>query len=121
VNLACRLTVGRTATAAERTRARDYLADYEAAASEVSASSSGTPGPRPVAVAILAGAETGDAGTKKTPVESKKPAPPENPDEVVQGDEPVEEEPLPQVDPRTAAWASFCQALLGTAEFRYVP
>ncbi len=44
----------------------------------------------------------------------KKPAP-ANPDDVEAEDEPVEEDTLPQVDAKTAAWASFCQALLGSA------
>ena len=30
------------------------------------------------------------------------------------------EEKIEAKDPRTAAWASLCQALLGTAEFRYL-
>src|SRR5262249_40100528 len=28
--------------------------------------------------------------------------------------------PAPASDPKTAAWSSFCQALLGSAEFRYL-
>lgn len=43
-----------------------------------------------------------------------------NPNAAAPEGEPVEE-PLPQLaHPRTAAWASFCQALLGAAEFRYL-
>jgi cytochrome c553 len=33
---------------------------------------------------------------------------------------PAAEPPVPPADPKTAAWASFCQALLASAEFRYV-
>ena len=50
----------------------------------------------------------------------KKPAPPQNPDEVEQVEEPVKEEVIQAADPRTAAWASLCQALFGSAEFRYI-
>jgi hypothetical protein len=32
----------------------------------------------------------------------------------------VKEDPIGPADPRTAAWMSFCQALLGSAEFRYL-
>ena len=51
---------------------------------------------------------------------AKKPAPPVNPDEVPPVEAPVKEEVVQATDAKTAAWASFCQALLGTAEFRYV-
>lgn len=50
----------------------------------------------------------------------KKTAPPVNPDEVPPVEEPAKEEVVRAPDARTAAWASFCQALLGSAEFRYV-
>ena len=43
-----------------------------------------------------------------------------NPDEVPPEEAPVQEEVVQAPDARTAAWASFCQALLGSAEFRYV-
>jgi hypothetical protein len=50
----------------------------------------------------------------------KKLAPPQNPDEVEQIEAPVKEQVIAAANPKTAAWASFCQALLGSAEFRYV-
>jgi hypothetical protein len=112
VDLAYRLTLGRSATPAEIARANGYLADYESAAREVIAS---TPPPKarpaPVVVAARDDTNAGDA---------KKPAPPVNPDEVIQVEAPVEEEVIAAPDPKAAAWASFCQALLGSAEFRYV-
>jgi hypothetical protein len=70
IALAYRLTLGREPTAKEVRRARDYLADYEAAAD--------------------------------TPVIADK------------------EETIRPPDARSAAWMSFCQALLGSAEFRYL-
>ena len=45
---------------------------------------------------------------------------PVNPDEALFTDETAKVEKLKPLDPRDAAWASFCQALLGSAEFRYV-
>ena len=50
----------------------------------------------------------------------KRPAPPVNPDEVVPEEQPVKEEVIEVADARTAAWASFCQAILGSAEFQYI-
>ncbi|MDB5391614.1 MAG: hypothetical protein JWM11_7260, partial [Planctomycetaceae bacterium] len=43
-----------------------------------------------------------------------------DPDEVIQVEAPIKEESIKASSPKAAAWASFCQALLGTAEFRYV-
>jgi hypothetical protein len=43
-----------------------------------------------------------------------------NVDELVPAAVQVKEEAIQAADPKTAAWASFCQALLGSAEFRYV-
>ncbi|WP_406694436.1 PSD1 and planctomycete cytochrome C domain-containing protein [Singulisphaera sp. Ch08] len=123
IDLAYRLTVSRPATADEIARINGYLADYESAASVAIASNSGTPKPQSVTLASLTTESTSDANSQTTPGtanKKKKPAP-ENPDDVEAEDEPAEEEKLPQVDAKTTAWASFCQALLGTAEFRYVP
>jgi hypothetical protein len=44
----------------------------------------------------------------------------DNPDDIDQTDEPVRVETLAISNPRAAAWASFCQALLASAEFRYL-
>jgi len=59
---------------------------------------------------------------KKATVAAPKPLPavPANPDEADQTDTPVKEEKLLPADPKTAAWSSFCQALFGSAEFRYL-
>jgi hypothetical protein len=43
-----------------------------------------------------------------------------NPDEADQTDEAVVEDTVQASSPRAAAWASFCQALIGSAEFRYL-
>ena len=107
LHLAYRLTLGRVATPSEVGRAMGYLADYESAASESIASTSHEPGRREAAII-----EVGTA--------AKRPAPPVNPDEVPPVEEPVKEEVVQAADARAAAWASFCQALLGSAEFRYI-
>jgi len=112
--LAYRLTLGRSPTPAESERALGYLADYEVAARaapEASPEAAGSP-----TVAVASASKEPEATDKEKP----RPAVPVNPDEVIPEDGPVVEEVDRAGDPRTAAWASFCQALLGSAEFRYV-
>lgn len=60
-------------------------------------------------------------GAKKN-ASQKKPAvvQPANPDDPVAGEDAADERPVLPTDRRGAAWASFCQALLGSAEFRYL-
>jgi CO/xanthine dehydrogenase FAD-binding subunit len=43
-----------------------------------------------------------------------------DPDEVIQVEAPIKEEAVKPANPKAAAWASLCQALFGSAEFRYV-
>ena len=114
VDCAYRLTVGRPATSAEVERAKIYLAHYESALREVIAATRAEPMPRLDAIVALAAA---DSTGKSAP---SRPIPPQNPDEVVPVEEPVKEEVAEAADPTVAAWASFCQALLGSAEFRYI-
>ena len=113
VNLAYKLTLGRTATAKEIDRVKIYLADYAAAAREaVVLAPPPAPAPKldaPKLNLVVASNDT-----------SKKAAPPIDPDQIIQEDAPVVEEVIQASDLNTAAWASFCQALLGSAEFRYV-
>ena len=47
-------------------------------------------------------------------------SPPPKADKALAADD-VEDEPIQPATPRAAAWASFCQALFGSAEFRYLP
>ena len=109
-----RLTVGRPATAAEIERAERYLAEYESAVREVIASTPVEPRPRLDAIAALATADStgkdaaGSPHRLRTRTKSSR------------WRAPVKEEVIAAADPRTAAWASFCQALLGRAEFRYI-
>jgi hypothetical protein len=108
VDLAYRLATGRAATPTEIERAARFVADYESAASESIASTIGEAPPSP------------EVAVDETRTAAKRPAPPVNPDEVPPVEEPVKEEVVRAPDAKTAAWASFCQALLGSAEFRYI-
>ena len=115
VNLAYRLTLGRTATSSELERVLQYVAEYEVGAREILAQ------PAKPSGSEVAVAETGDAaaagGSEAT---AKKKPVPQNPDEADQTDEPAAEELIQPASTQHAAWASFCQALLGSAEFRYL-
>ncbi|OJW23759.1 MAG: hypothetical protein BGO49_00445 [Planctomycetales bacterium 71-10] len=109
LGLAYRLTLGREPTAAEADRGRAFLAEYEAlVAAEPAPEPEPTPDPAPAPVVAAAT----DA--------AKPPAQVIDPDQVIPVDAPVQEEVVRASSPRAAAWAGFCQALIGSAEFRYV-
>ena len=117
VDLAYRLTLGRSPTAAEVERTKGFLADFESAVRE---SPEETPEEPAIAVASASKEAEGQgkgAGAASPP---KPPTPPIDPDQVIQVDAPIREEVIRARDAKTAAWAGFCQALLGSAEFRYV-
>jgi Protein of unknown function (DUF1549)/Protein of unknown function (DUF1553) len=130
VDFAYRLTLGRGPTASEVERGRRFLTEYETGAAEALAlNAEGSKGPSDVvaaddnAASVAAGAN-GGTGTGGEAKEAKGAAaakqPPIDPDQVIPTDAPVKEEVIRASTPRAAAWASFCQALLGSAEFRYV-
>jgi hypothetical protein len=118
VNLAYRLTVGRPASAAEIARAQTYLASYESSVRELVASAPPVREREPSTV--VAAIDTDTSANTGDKAAAKRPAPPVNPDEVEQVEAPVKEEVIAAANPETAAWASFCQALMGSAEFRYI-
>lgn len=129
VHRAYRLALGRSATTSEVDRASTYLADYEAASREVLAITPSSETASLVAstatdAASNAAAQNVDSveaqGVQGQAAAAKKPVVPPNPDDIDPTDEPVKEERIEAKDPKTAAWASFCQALLGSAEFRYL-
>jgi cytochrome c553 len=123
VDLAYRLTLGRAATTAEVGRATAYLAECEAVERTLVASAgegAETAIGHQLARNDMAEDETGNAKAPRGKSATKRPAPPLNPDEVPPVEEPVQEEVVRAPDARSTAWASFCQALLGSAEFRYV-
>ena len=88
IQLAYRLSLGRSATTREIERVQNYLVDYEAEARAVTAS---------------------------TPVPKAKAPPPDKKSQPKGKDQSAQPR-----DPKLAAWSSFCQALMGSAEFRYV-
>lgn len=78
------------------------------------------PAPPPLPVPAVA-----DQVVSTTPMAKAKPKAKKQPividvDEVIPMDAPINAEVIQPKDAKTAAWASFCQALLGSAEFRYV-
>jgi cytochrome c553 len=119
VNHVYRLVLGREATAAEIARAIEFLALYETALK-----ANDSVERQLVADATLpeadssAAVQDGRAGT--TPSNGKDNDELSDPDQMVYADAPVKEESLGPIDPRTAAWMSFCQALFGSVECRYV-
>ena len=108
IDRAYRLALGRPASPGEVERALRYLSAFEADAGRESNPASGSEEAAPVAVVA-------DAGTN-----GAKPPPPINPDQEVATEVPVTEEVIRPSSPRAAAWSSFCQALIGSAEFRYL-
>ena len=107
VDLAYQWAMGRSATTAEIERAANYLTEYATAAREVQApklAQAGRKAPKRVAV------KTSNAQSAAII----------NPDQVPRDDDQVRDEVIEPTDPQHAAWVSFCQALLGSAEFRYV-
>jgi hypothetical protein len=110
VDLAYRRTLSRPALPSEIDRAAGYVADFEQSSSTWlarQAERDNEPAkPAETRVATVAAAQT-------------KAAVPINPDEIVLSDAPIRKEQIRPGSPRAAAWASFCQALFGSAEFRY--
>jgi len=120
IDRAYRLTIGRPPTANELVRAESYLAQFARAAGALIARAPATPEPRPIlTVALSAGNRSNSSsGGGKAPVNPSSAR--VNQEPPATADDRITEDDLTPVDPRTAAWASFCQALLGSAEFRYI-
>ena len=127
---AYRLVFGRSPTAAEVGRALAFIADFEStlrsnepksaansAVAEVKPQPEAKPdgkrkrNSQPDAAQVAAA-----GGSNRTPNAAANP----DPDAVVLVAAARAEKPLPKLDSHTAAWAAFCQALLGSAEFRYL-
>lgn len=118
IHTAYRLALGRTPTASEIARATSFLSDYEGGYRQVLATAQAAKS----AAEASAPAAGQAAGGEAKNVAPKKPAPTvaANPDDAVPADESPEAQPEQPADPRFVAWASFCQALIGSAEFRYI-
>ncbi|MBC7854557.1 MAG: PSD1 domain-containing protein [Pirellulaceae bacterium] len=112
--LAYRLIFSREPTTHELERGTAFLVAYEGAFKEElvarAAAESAT------AQAASVPAETAPGGA----TDANKPKPPPNPDDIDRSEGAVKEEKIEAKDAKAAAWASLCQALLGTAEFRYL-
>jgi hypothetical protein len=105
IALAYEAVLGRPATTAEVARAENYLADYTALAAELLTEQ------KPVKVA---------AKPKQPAKVEKLVTPADDPDNVDQTDLTVRPADRGPTDPDQAAWASLCQALFGSAEFRFL-
>ena len=146
IHWAYRLALGRTPTTNEITRATSFLSDYEGGYRQMLAKAQAAKPAETTEVAAsgeaAGSAATGEAakqnqsaeksnetatpqgqGQAKKAAAPKKPEPVAaavNPDDPVPADESAEEQPVQPTDPRIVAWTSFCQALIGSAEFRYL-
>lgn len=110
VDLAYQLAMGRTASTAEIERATSYLTEYAAAAREVLVPKVAQPARKP-------GKKPATASRPETTTNATAQA--ADSDKDTRTDDAVNDDVEP-TDPQHAAWISFCQALLGSAEFRYV-
>jgi cytochrome c553 len=119
IHLAYRLTVSRPATSQEVERALSYLSDYEAAVRDVITVADAVR-PNPAGKKSPAGNAPPNQSQNAKPPKKLEVIEPVNPDEPVRTDEQAEEQPIRPANPKAAAWASFCQALLGASEFRYL-
>ncbi|MFO0883329.1 MAG: PSD1 and planctomycete cytochrome C domain-containing protein [Pirellulales bacterium] len=134
VDLLYRLTLGRSANPAEIERAKAFLADYEAASAASAPAKPPVTTPPPEAVAATESGTSGNGndlgvsgqpstGNAEAPAGKGKPKPPApapNPDDVARTDDTAQQEVVKATDAKQAAWASLFQALIGSAEFRYV-
>lgn len=112
ITAAYRAVLGRPATEQDRARVKSFLADYEASVRKTQNDAKKAK-PTVAAGAVAVTAE------KPNGAKNAGPKPPPDPDEVVAEPDPIEVAP-PTLEPKEAAWTAFCQALLGTAEFRYL-
>jgi hypothetical protein len=99
IRTAYRLALGRTPTEKEIDRAKAFVGEYESAYR--------TNPPKP----------------EKPPKKAEQPKPgepPLDPDQIDQTGEQIVEDVVQAKDAKTAAWMAFTQALIGSAEFRYV-
>jgi len=113
---AYRSALGRKPNAAEAGRALAFVADFESTLRSTDSS----PVQRPVKSQVAQKSKPVQVVAAGATGAPPKPAANPDPDAVVLVEADRSDKPLPPLDPRTAAWAAFCQALLGSAEFRYL-
>jgi cytochrome c553 len=107
IQLAYRLTLGRAATTREIDRIQKYLAEYEATAEAL------PPAPKKPAPKKQPAKKDQPEPKAKDPAPKKQPAKKGQP-------EPKVEEVVQPANPKVAAWSTFCQSLMASAEFRFV-
>lgn len=130
---AYQILFGRSATSGEVQRANQFLVDFEATTREIALAEAAEAESQAIAEREKAANEPVSALASETQVAqaannvanpvngaNAQAVPPPNPDDVDPTDTPVKEEVVESKDPRIAAWASLCQALFGSAEFRYL-
>lgn len=126
VNLVYRLALGRQANPTEIERATGFVAEIESAtqpayaAAEVNLVADAA---NPATPATLTKGPQGNSrpqAASDATAAAVLPVIPVNPDDIDPVDAPVKETVIEASDARTAAWWSFCQAVLGAAEFQYL-
>lgn len=120
IQLGYRLVFGREAATHEVERGVSFLAAYETAIRETQVVEERA---KPAATADQVASAATEGNTAESATDAEKPATPAvppNPDDIDRSEEPVKEVKVVVNDAKVAAWASLCQALLGTAEFRYL-
>lgn len=134
LNQAFQLTLGRGPNQTESDRAIAYLSEFEAETRQIfaiaeakAAAEKALELERAVASAVTPENTVAAAGTTNTAQaqvdqtqNNVAQAVVANPDDIDPTDVPLKEEVIEARDPKLAAWASLCQVLLGTAEFRYL-
>ncbi|MFM7128527.1 MAG: DUF1553 domain-containing protein, partial [bacterium] len=127
---AYRLVLGREPRPAELERATAFVKEFQAIWAEEATSpavlASGKAGQVLKVSLVAPQSDAKSQPSEKTAAKpinknaANKPAPPVNPDEVIQEDAPIVEDVIQPNNAQTAAWAGLVQALFGSAEFRYL-
>ncbi|WP_437193219.1 DUF1549 domain-containing protein [Planctomicrobium sp. SH527] len=116
IQSAYRAVLGRNPDEVEAARVEQYIADITTSANELQQLADrleqGKKSEKQVASAAPVQVAQGTGGAAAQEVI--------DPDQIVQGDAPIEEKKLKDVSVETTAYASFIQALYGSAEFRYL-
>jgi hypothetical protein len=115
IELAYQLTVGRSSNTAETGRAAAFLVDYASAVQHSQLAARGTSPPAVATSGKSVRAKNQKRATHKVVARSVR----RQNGKDTQSDKTIDDDPTP-TDPRTATWATFCQALFDSAEFRYL-
>jgi hypothetical protein len=117
IDLAYHLTLGRASSTAETGRAAEFLVDYTSAMQNSPLAGRSTSHPAAATSGKSVRAKSQKRATHKVVARSVR----RQNGMDTQSNKTIDDEPSPMPpDPRTAAWATFCQALFDSAEFRYL-